>query len=537
MPYKVFLVEDEIVTREGIRDSVNWEAHEFQFCGEASDGEMALALLEKARPDVLITDIRMPFMDGLQLSKIVRDRLPGTKIVILSGHDEFEYAQAAIKLGITEYLLKPVGVQDVHGVLRRLGAQLERERREQADLHQLRSQVAESRAALRENLLLRLVMGTVAAAEAIEGAQSLGIDLVAAWYQVVLIQVQDVPPLSPAQCERIQQLVVAAAGNSPDVFPVRKNPREMVLLLKGHAPEHLRDEVEYLLGAIGRQAEAAGCTVRMGIGAPKPHLRDLYHSFVEALGELQIEPRAHPGSSGSSGSPGGEARVDSRTTDRSELLKVDKLAVSNFLRYGIREDVDAFLATLIGALSPAAQRSPLIKNYLLMDIVVAAAQFVHELGGDIAAIVPDLGAVEELLTVIQRVDEILPPARKVLLSALAFRDSHLNEPYAAMMRQVKQYLATHYGDPDLSLQEVARDINLSPSHFSMVFGQEAGTTFRSYLTEIRIGRAKELLRTTTLRPSEIAGQVGYSDPHYFSYVFRKRTGLTPTEFRTQPQGS
>jgi two-component system response regulator YesN len=106
-----------------------------------------------------------------------------------------------------------------------------------------------------------------------------------------------------------------------------------------------------------------------------------------------------------------------------------------------------------------------------------------------------------------------------------------------MMRQVKQYLATHYGDPDLSLQEVARDINLSPSHFSMVFGQEAGTTFRSYLTEIRIGRAKELLRTTTLRPSEIAGQVGYSDPHYFSYVFRKRTGLTPTEFRTQPQGS
>jgi two-component system response regulator YesN len=311
----------------------------------------------------------------------------------------------------------------------------------------------------------------------------------------------------------------------------------MVLLLKGHVPEHLQDEVEYLLGAIARQAETTGCTVRVGVGAPKPHLRDLYHSFVEALGELQAEQPARLGSPASAGGSGGEPHVDSRTTERSELLKVDKLAVSNFLRYGMREDVDAFLATLIRALSPAAQRSALIKNYLLMDIVVAAAQFVHELGGDIAAIVPDLGTVEELLTVIQRVDEILPPARKVLLSALTFRDSHLNEPYAAMMRQVKQYLATHYGDPNLSLQEVARDINLSPSHFSMVFGQEAGTTFRSYLTEIRIGRAKELLRTTTLRPSEIAVQVGYSDPHYFSYVFRKRTGLTPTEFRSQPQGS
>ena len=99
MPYKVFLVEDEIVTREGIRDNVNWESSGFQLCGEAPDGEIALSLLETARPDVLITDIRMPFMDGLQLSRIVRERMPGGKIVILSGHDELEYAEAAIQLG------------------------------------------------------------------------------------------------------------------------------------------------------------------------------------------------------------------------------------------------------------------------------------------------------------------------------------------------------------------------------------------------------------------------------------------------------
>ena len=114
MTYKVFFVEDEIVTREGIRDNVDWKANGFEYCGDASDGEMALPLLQTSRPDVLITDIKMPFMDGLQLCKIVRERMPWIKIIILSGHDEFDYAQKAIELGVTEYLLKPVTVKNIH---------------------------------------------------------------------------------------------------------------------------------------------------------------------------------------------------------------------------------------------------------------------------------------------------------------------------------------------------------------------------------------------------------------------------------------
>ena len=527
MPYKVFLVEDEIVTREGIRDNVHWEASGFQFCGEAPDGEIALSLLEAARPDVLITDIRMPFMDGLQLSKIVRERMPGVKVVILSGHDEFEYAQAAIKLGVTEYLLKPVSVQDMHGVLHRLAAQLEREQREQADLRRLQAQIEEGRTALRESLFLKLVMGTISAAEAIEQGQALGIDLVARWYLVALVRVRrdGGPQPSREQCRRMEQIVTAVAGSNPDVFLLRRNAEELVMILKGHVPEYLQEEGGYLLSSIRRRAQEAGCELAVGMGAPNPHLRDLYHSFVEALSDIQTVQ----GQGSDRGADG------SAEADRAELLKVDKAAVDHYLRYGVKEEVDDFLAALVRNLGPTAQRSPLIKNYLLMSVVVAAAQFVHELGGDIAQVVPDLHAAEEMLTVIQTVDEIRKPARRILLAALAFRDKDLNEPYAAMMRRVKQYLAEHYRDPNLSLQEVAGQISLSPNHFSTVFGQEAGANFKSYLTAIRIAKAKELLRATTLRPSEIALEVGYNDPHYFSYVFRKHTGLTPTEFRAQPQ--
>ena len=105
---KVFLAEDETLIREGLRDNIPWEQYGYRFVGEAADGEMALPLIRKTKPDVLITDIKMPFMDGLSLSRIVREELPRTKIIIISGYDDFEYAREAISIGVDQYLLKPV---------------------------------------------------------------------------------------------------------------------------------------------------------------------------------------------------------------------------------------------------------------------------------------------------------------------------------------------------------------------------------------------------------------------------------------------
>ena len=105
---KVFLAADETLIREGLRDNIPWEQYGYRFVGEAADGEMALPLIRKTKPDVLITDIKMPFMDGLSLSRIVREELPRTKIIIISGYDDFEYAREAISIGVDQYLLKPV---------------------------------------------------------------------------------------------------------------------------------------------------------------------------------------------------------------------------------------------------------------------------------------------------------------------------------------------------------------------------------------------------------------------------------------------
>jgi two-component system response regulator YesN len=174
-----------------------------------------------------------------------------------------------------------------------------------------------------------------------------------------------------------------------------------------------------------------------------------------------------------------------------------------------------------------------VHNYIFMDIVLAAARFVDELGGDVDAIVPELADVGTAPDGIETDEDLRERARTVLVGALVFRDGRAGRHYTGVIKQAQETMERRYMEPELSLNDVAAQVNLSPCHFSAVFSQETGQTFKEYLTEIRIRKAKELLRTTALKTYEICDQVGYNDPHYFSHVFKRQTGLTPGEFRSQ----
>jgi two-component system response regulator YesN len=523
MTYKVFFVEDEIVTREGIRDNVDWQTHGFELCGEATDGEMALPMLRAARPDVLLTDIKMPFMDGLQLSKIVRERMPWVKIVILSGHDEFEYAQQAIQLGVTEYLLKPVTVQNLHQVLQKLAARLDQEKQEQENLRHLREQIEENRAILKERLLLKVVVGALSSTEAIEKGQLLGLDLVARCYLVVILKTElgdRSEQFDYDEYQQIQHVVAVLVENMPDVFLLRKDWEELVILMKGNAQEFLEEECERLLSLIQHELKKTRYQLTIGIGTPKKRIAEVHQSFIEALVNIQRaadQASNHP----------------ANAVDKTDLLKVDRAAVENFLRRGVEEDFDEFFNIYIRPLGETALSSYLIKNYIFVDVVLATVKLVNELGGDIDQVVPELNSIETMLANIKTLEQLREQVYLILSSTLAFRDHHTSSHYLSTLQQAKAYIEHHYMEPELSLNDVAAYVNLSPSHFSVVFSKEASQTFKEYLTEIRIKKAKELLRTTALRSADISYQVGYSDPHYFSHVFRKVTGLSPNEFRSR----
>jgi two-component system response regulator YesN len=525
MSYKVFFVEDEIVTREGIRDNVNWTANGFEFCGEASDGEMALPLLQTTRPDVLITDIKMPFMDGLQLCKIVRERMPWIKIIILSGHDEFGYAQKAIELGVSEYLLKPITVQNIHHSLQKIATQLDLERKEQKSLEELQRQVEENQEALRERFLQKLVVGAISSTDAIEQGQVFGLDLIARCYMVVILKAElddHAEQFDYDEYRQVQQIVTGRVENNPDIFLLKKDWQELVLVMKGGTPEYLDEERDLLLDAVNQDVKKTRYRLTVGTGTPKKRIADIYHSFVEALVNIQNTLDTNkPGTS--------------LATEKTDLLKIDKAAVEQYLRSGTKSSFNEFFAGYIQPLANTALKSDLIKNYIVVDIVIATAKLVKEWGGDIDKVIPELNSIETTLTSIKTIENLREQACKILLSALAFRDSLAKPQHAKLIQRAKNYIDQYYMETDLSLNDVATLINLSPSHFSTVFAQETCQTFKDYLTEVRIQKAKELLRTTLLRSSDISYQVGYNDPHYFSFVFKKNTGFSPSEFRTQAQ--
>jgi two-component system response regulator YesN len=525
MSYKVFFVEDEIVTREGIRDNVDWSASGFEFCGEASDGEMALPILQTARPDVLITDIKMPFMDGLQLCKIVRERMPWIKIIILSGHDEFEYARKAIELGVTEYLLKPVTAQNIHNSLQKIAVQLDQEKNEQKNLQELQKQVEENRESLRERFLLKLIVGAISSTDAIEQGQLLGLDLIARYYLVVILKAgldDRSEQFDYDEYQQVQQLVVERVKSNPDIFLLKKDWEELVLVMKGNTPEYLDEERDLLLAALKQDVDKTRYRFSIGAGTPKKRIADIYHSFVEALVNIQNSTNGYK--------PG-----ETLAAEKAGLLKIDKAAVEHYLRSGTKDGFEEFFESYIRPLGEPALRSHLIKNYIVVDVVIATAKLVAEWGGDIDRIIPEINSIETTLANIKTIDDLREQVGKILISVLIFRDTQAQPQHVRLILQAKKHIDQRYMEADLSLNDIAAQVNLSPSHFSTVFAQETCQTFKDYLTEVRIQKARELLRTTALKSSDISCQVGYNDPHYFSFVFKKNTGFSPSEFRTQVQ--
>ena len=187
---KVFLVEDEFVVREGIKKNVDWKSHGYEFCGEASDGELAYPMIQKLKPDIVITDIRMPFMDGLTLSRLIKKEMPWIEIIVLTGHEEFEYAKEAIKIGIAEYLSKPINGEELLKEVDALADKIEEKRKEREIREMYMKEMEENFLKERKDLFQYLVTGSKSVPELLEIADKLDIDLSAMWYNIVLIKTQ-----------------------------------------------------------------------------------------------------------------------------------------------------------------------------------------------------------------------------------------------------------------------------------------------------------------------------------------------------------
>ena len=183
---KIFLVEDESIVREGLRDNIPWQQYGYKFVGEASDGEMALPMIQKTQPDVLLTDIKMPFMDGLSLSRIVHQEFPDMKIIIISGYDDFEYARQAISVGVEQYLLKPITRANLQKVLTELKAKIESEQEQKNYQEKFQNETREYEQFSRTNFFMKVFEGRMPVQEIYEEAAKLSLRLNAPCYNLMM---------------------------------------------------------------------------------------------------------------------------------------------------------------------------------------------------------------------------------------------------------------------------------------------------------------------------------------------------------------
>ncbi|UUZ92424.1 response regulator [Paenibacillus sp. P25] len=517
---KVLLVDDEILVREGIRDRISWESEGFIYSGDAPDGEMAAPMIERMSPDIVLTDIKMPFMDGLQLSKIVKERMPWIKIIILSGHDEFNYAREALRIGVEEYCLKPISSVELLKTLHQVSEKIDVERQEKKELEALQLKATVNRELFKDQSLTDLCTGAVPTTEAIQAAEALQIPLIAGHYLVIITEFEPKPeaglPLTPVLEEEpiFGQIRMDLSGS----LHLKRSKKEHVWIVKGDHPEDLEQSARRLLRNVKKLEETRPYVVYVGIGRVKNRVQEISGSYSEADQNksyqrfLKNRPMTGPEWQG--------------------LQGYDRNKVTNFLKYGDASQTGEFVRGYLPENAAASPDPTYYWHYLILDMVAAVTQYIHESGGDVKAFLQEMEPVEERLLGRYDLEDIRSCAASILKLAFKYRDQ-FKDKYSDLLSKAKDYIAGHFDKPDISLQSVAAYVNVSPSHFSGVFSQATGQTFIDYLIKTRIKRAMESLKTTNLKSYEIAAMVGYNDPHYFNSVFKKVTGVTTKVFRNQ----
>ena len=529
---KVFLAEDEFIIREGIKNNIDWQAHGYEFCGEASDGELAFPLIQKTRPDILITDMKMPFVDGLALSRLVKKELPETEIIILSGYEEFDYAKEAIQIGVARYLLKPINgetlLQEIDSVAEIiLGKQKEKEIREkyqkEMEENSLRDQM---------DLFQHLVTGDCSMEELLSVADKLDLKIMAPWYSIVLLKIQsmkhDYEEYSGSIVVVDERIAKLAEPEHVLIFDRALEGR--AFLFKADSEDELLAYQKEYLGDV-KEVLSGYANLRYfgGIGTPVNRLREIPASFEDAshaFAHRYLVAESCILDSSLLMQEGAAENEDFRISAVNPE-QIDRTKMQEFLRTGDLDEVVYFVDEFFGKLDGGAMKSRIFRQYITMDAYFSIVDFLKGLGLQ----KDEIEAPDQDSSILQDEKSAMDYIVRIMEKALVLREKKASSRYEDVVSEVIHYIEDNYAQEELSLNLLASHVNFSPNHLSMIFSQQTGQTLIRYLTDYRMNRAKELLRCSSKKSSVISMEVGYKDPHYFSYLFKKTQGMTPTQYR------
>ena len=532
--YRVLLVDDELEIRTGLKLKIDWPGLGYTIAGEAQDGREALALLEaEARCDLILTDIRMPVMSGLELLKQCAENYPRTKVVVLSGYDDFHFVKAALQCGAKDYLLKPVVRSELTALLGKLREELETERAALASGDSARLALSESRSVLREQLLLEWIGGddesrvpalrNEAKRLAMDGWLNDGavLQIVGAEYRLPAGRLGERAEGSGLFRSAFRMLCRETLetfdwSDTAFVFCHRGYPQMAHAIVSSPNEEEAGRRME----ALGKRLQAnvnryLKVEAVIGVGEPFRGTAGLRQGFLSAL------------LAWSESRPGAVSQIVTAGEGREELGDWLPEAEKRLASALDNADAAAFAATVEAAI--AADGRPMRDvAFFVLRVVLLADQ------------------------VARRHRLVIPEAREWLLADAAWRHGASAEaiPYlngiaarviegirasrttggASAVEAARDYIDRSYMN-EIGLTQLADRFHLNPTYLSELFKKTTGSTFSDYVTQVRLGKAAELLGDPQMRLADIAELVGFANASYLSSVFKKHYGVSPNEYR------
>lgn len=529
--YSVLLVDDEAEVFQVIMKKLDWERMGFHIAGYARNGVEALEIAEELQVDVVMTDIKMPYMDGLTLCKKLKELYQSIKVIIFSGFDEFEYAKEAIKIEAEEYILKPINASELREVFERIKGNLDRELDEKRNIDKLREYYMESLPVLQENFYTSLIEGQISPGEIEQHAKNYQIHLNGPFFVAAILHISSTAAGEEDVISDAMLLSMSVKKLAEEQLAGKWDSKTVTYLGDIIVITQLADEESITpftdrMDRICKMAKRV-CKARVtaGIGHVCSRPEQLAASYQGAKNAISYRVLY-----------GTTRAINIAETDPQEHGDIpwEEPYIREIIKKIKMGEADALKAVILQFTSQITGKRMSLQKYriLIMELLTEIFRFgannqmnLDEIFGensDVYAQAMQLESPEALGVWLE--ERCLKMQRQIL--------EERRDTTKSFVTRAIEYVKEHYADQDLSIETICRYLNVSAAHFSTVFKKETGKTFINYLTDYRMQEALNLLLTENEKTYIIAQKVGYLDPNYFSYVFKKQFGMSPSKYKS-----
>jgi two-component system, response regulator YesN len=533
---KVLIVDDEVIVRVGMKSVIDWNKYGFELIGEASNGQMALEIIKANRPHVVITDLRMPLMDGIELIKSVREDGLDTRFIVLSCHDEFKLVREAMKLGAEEYLLKlNMEPEELIKVLVELKGKIQEDKQQKEKRYIAEKNVTENLPVLRERFFQELVVDAPYKGQEItDKMRFLNIQLEERNLICLVIKIDNNYKYEN-QSEKDKQLINYAVINivteilddfKPGyVFGTKPGEFSIILSVNSTRSELERQEKLQVLAGKVRELlkNYIGISVSTGVSLPHFHWSDLKQAYKEAV--EAVSHRYFRGSGSITFYRALDTALKIKQVQEDLELKVIDKCIKELDSQGFHENMDKVLNKIKDCCfnQEAAQVA-------CTRMVVRFINYLRDSGEVVEEYLPPYYNPGKDVLRLETIEDVCSWILWFENCVVSYINHKCENSYKKIITDAIAYIKQNY-NKNLSLTDTAKHIQVSSSYLSSLFSQETGKCFTDYLTEVRIEKAKEYIERTNMKMYEIAESVGFQNIYYFSKIFKKVTGKTPMEFK------